>query len=282
MPTKLVYHEQGELYEHKATVTSIQPLEPPTDVKPSDTPADSHVIHLNETIFHVQGGGQPFDLGTITTAFTSSPTDTHGTANGTSDPITFNITSVRTGEGDTVRHTGHFLPSTATFQPNIPVHLSIDIPRRVLNSRIHSAGHILGVAIMRLSRAGTLPHLVETKAKHYPDDASVEFQGLIDGKFKEIIQKTTDELVAEGRPLHIRFWSRKECEAQGVAVPEGKVGGPEGEEVFRAVEIEGCGAYACGGTHVRDTKGVGRVVVRSIRRQKGGTRVGYFVEETKD
>jgi Ser-tRNA(Ala) deacylase AlaX len=206
----------------------------------------------------VQGGGQPFDLGTITS----------GTKN-------FIISSVRSAEENAARHTGHFEGSdehAAPFAAGDEVQLKIDVPRRGLNSRIHSAGHILGVAIMRLSREGKLPELVEMKAKHYPDDASVEFKGLIDGKAKDMIQEAADALVAEARPLFICFWSKAECQEKGVALPD-KVEG----DIFRTVDIEGCGAYACGGTHVKDTKGVGKIIVRSIKRQKGQTRVGYAV-----
>lgn len=220
------------------------------------TEQGSHVIYLDETIFHVQGGGQPFDLGTISSATTN-----------------FVVSSVRQADNDKVQHTGRFADSdTAAFASGDKINMSIDVERRELNSRIHSAGHILGVAIMRLSREGKLPELVETKAKHYPGDACVEFKGLIEGKAKDMIQEAADSLVEEARPLRICFWSKEECEANGVALPD-KVEG----NVFRTVDIEGCGAYACGGTHVSDTKGVGKINVRSIKRQKGQTRVSYSV-----
>jgi Ser-tRNA(Ala) deacylase AlaX len=50
----------------------------------------------------------------------------------------------------------------------------------------------------------------------------------------------------------------------------------EGEEV-RVVDIGGLGSYPCGGTHVKSLKELGRVVVRSIKRQKGISRVSYEV-----
>ena len=50
----------------------------------------------------------------------------------------------------------------------------------------------------------------------------------------------------------------------------------EGEEV-RVVDIGGLGSYPCGGTHVKTLKELGRVVVRSIKRQKGISRVSYEV-----
>lgn len=243
------------MHQYNATIIDIESLPLAVDNDKPDE-QDSHAVFLDETIFHVQGGGQPFDLGTINSA----------TAN-------FIVSSVRQAEKDSVRHTGRFVGGEAqTFSSGDQINMSIDVARRELNSRIHSAGHILGVAIMRLSREGKLPELVETKAKHYPDDASVEFKGLIEGKAKDMIQEAADALVEEARPLAICFWSRKECEAKGVALPE-KIEG----DVFRTVDIEGCGAYACGGTHVKDTKGVGKIIVRTIKRQKGQTRVGYGV-----
>lgn len=129
---------------------------------------------------------------------------------------------------------------------------------------------------MDLSRKGELPHLVETKANHHPGQAAVEFEGLIEGKYKDIIQKRTDEIVKEAKAVKICFWSREECEAKGIALPE-KMAGKE-EQIYRAIDIKGYGAYACGGTHVHDTSGVGSIVVKKISRQKGTTRVSYDVK----
>ncbi|ETN42272.1 uncharacterized protein HMPREF1541_04213 [Cyphellophora europaea CBS 101466] len=253
--TKLLYQQQGNLHQHEATITGFEPI----PVEAGNDKADeqeSHAIYLDETIFHVQGGGQPFDVGNIESATGS-----------------FIVTSVRNADGETVRHAGRFASvDKSNFSAGDKVQMSIDVDRRLLNSRIHSAGHILGVAIMRLSREGKLPELVETKAKHYPGDACVEFKGLIEGKAKDMIQAASDELVGEARPLTICFWSRVECAEHNVALPE-KIEG----DIFRAVDIEGCGAYACGGTHVTDTKGVGKINVRSIKRQKGTSRVSYSV-----
>jgi Ser-tRNA(Ala) deacylase AlaX len=39
------------------------------------------------------------------------------------------------------------------------------------------------------------------------------------------------------------------------------------------------GSYPCGGTHVKSTKGCGRVVIRNIKRQKGVTKVSYEVQD---
>jgi Ser-tRNA(Ala) deacylase AlaX len=41
------------------------------------------------------------------------------------------------------------------------------------------------------------------------------------------------------------------------------------------VEMVGLGSYPCGGTHVGDCGGCGRIEVRKISRSKGVSRVSY-------
>ena len=259
-----MYQEQGDLHLHDAKILAFEPTPSDSTNASAGDIAASHILYLDETIFHVQGGGQPFDLGTI-----SISTDSKATA------ANFNVTAVRQAEQG-VQHIGTLQPdSIQTVAAGSNVSLAIDTDRRLLNSRLHTAGHILGVAIMDLSRSGQLPSLIETKANHHPGQAAVEFEGLIEGKYKELIQKRTDEVVKEARAVKICFWGREECQAKGIALPE-KIADTDGQ-IYRAIEIEGYGAYACGGTHVHDTSGVGNIFVKKISRQKGTTRVSYDV-----
>jgi Ser-tRNA(Ala) deacylase AlaX len=255
--TRLLYQEQGDLHQHEATIESIEEL-------PAGSGEDdegSHAILLDETIFHVRGGGQNFDLGSI--SLTSDPS------------AVFDVKAVRQAEQERVPHFGRFVSTDSRpLQEGDRVKMSIDVDRRLLNSRLHTAGHILGCATMQLSREGVLPDLIETKASHYPDAAAVEFRGLIDGKFKDNIQVRVDELVKKALPVKICFWDRQECEAHGITHFPEKLGGGE-EKKFRTVLIGEVEAYPCGGTHVADTSGVGKIIVRRISRQKGTSKVSY-------
>lgn len=56
---------------------------------------------------------------------------------------------------------------------------------------------------------------------------------------------------------------------EAVAIPEG--------ELIRAVDIEGAGAYPCGGTHVPDSSRVGRVTIKKISRSKGNSKISYII-----
>ena len=263
--TRLLFQEQSDSYQHEATVKAVEEIHPDT-TEANETPERTHALYLDETIFHVRGGGQDFDLGQISSAA------------GQASPGTFDVKSVRYGEDDRIPHVGNFTSGDSpTLKPGDRVRLAIDVNRRNLNSRLHSAGHVLGCAIMQLSREGKLPELTETKASHYPDSAGVEFRGLIEGKCKEMIQQRADELVKKALPLTIAFWDRQECETNGIRHLPDKVGGEDEQKKFRVVIIQDAEAYPCGGTHVADSSAVGKIVVKRISRQKGTSKVSYTV-----
>lgn len=255
----MLFQENGDLHAHEATVIGLQELTPDTHANGvTANKPDSHIVYLDETIFHVQGGGQPADVGHIT-----------------SEGVSFEVTGVRAADEGKVHHFGHF-DNENQFVTGDNVKLGIDVDRRILNSRLHTAGHVLGMAVRGLSREGKIPHIVETKASHYPGEARIEMEGLIEGKHKEAIQAATNELVKEALPIKICFWTAKECQDNEVELPEKMV--KEEGRLFRAILIEGKGAYACGGTHVADTSGVGEIVVKKISRQKGITKISYDVK----
>lgn len=176
----------------------------------------------------------------------------------------------------------------------------VDVEPRILHSRIHTGGHLLSLAIRSLSKSATqppasttalfpesgglpLPEITEIKASHYPGAAFVDFQGLIMGEHKDAIQKRCDEVVAKDLVVTCYWWEESKLRARCANVPESIDGLLEddgsGKKTARAMEVEGLGAYPCGGTHVSRTKDVGRVVVRNIKRSKGTTKVTYEVTD---
>ena len=268
--TKLVYQQDGERLLHTAKILSIAPvsaLTKPDQSLVKDSSDIEHAVITDSTIFHVQGGGQPSDTGSIKSDVADKKADS-----------IFEVKSVRhPAQGNRILHLGRFLPVGArtTFEAGEQVTQDVDAEKRNLHSRLHTAGHILGFAINALCREGVLPPLAESKASHYPDSAAVEFGGLIEGKHKDAIQGKTDEFVRSARPVRIHWWSMEEllekCSvADGFELPEGEVMG-------RVVEMEGLGNYPCGGTHVRDCSQVGKIEVKKISRSKGVSRVSYRV-----
>lgn len=265
--TTPLYQKDGHLFTHTSPISSLQPLSslPPSTQSlfkpPQDNLQEPFILTTPSTIFHAQGGGQPSDTGTISAAGT-----------------TFNVHQVRKpAEDGAILHLGTFSPDAQIFVENQDGEQNVDVDKRVLHSRIHTAGHVIGLAINTLMLSGSLPSdLKDGKASHYPGAAFVEFSGLIPGTAKDLIQAKVDEMVAKDLPVGIHFWSEEEAREKCTGVVESFKGDENGVRVVRIGEV---GSYPCGGTHVRALRECGKVVVRGIKRQKGVSKVSYEVRD---
>jgi len=137
----------------------------------SCTPHDDHyAVTLQSTIFHPQGGGQPFDTGWL------------------GDSQVLRVTQ----EADRVVH---YVEKPVAPGPIIA---RVDAPRRALHSRLHSAGHLIGNVGETL---GWLP----IKAHHWPGEGKVTF---IRGENAqtmeaEAIQQQINQLISADYPRHM-------------------------------------------------------------------------------
>lgn len=263
-------YEEG-LRKHTARVTCVRKFDELDEAerilfKAGDD--STHVVEMHETIFYAQGGGQPFDTGYI-----------DGMQQGQKD-TRFDVEAVRNGSDGRILHFGHFTDiDNSAFAVGDTVQQHVDGARRDFNSRLHTAGHIIGLAVLRLaSQTPELAGVVDgPKAQHYPDAAYVEFKGLIDGKFKDAIQSQATQFVTDALPVNLYWCQPEELDENGVITIEGMpvLSGLDGK--VRVVEIVGAGAYPCGGTHVPDTSYVGGIVVRNTKRQKGLSKVSYGI-----
>jgi Ser-tRNA(Ala) deacylase AlaX len=261
--TDPLYQKDGHLYTHTSPITSILPLsslpseaqslfKPPPEGRP-------YILTTPSTIFHAQGGGQPSDTGTIT-----------------ADEKTFNVHQVRKVD-PSILHMGTFASEALFEAQGEQGKQEIDVEKRVLHSRIHTAGHVIGLAAAALKAEGVIAKdVVDGKASHYPGAAFVEFIGLIPGDKKVAIQAKTDELVAQDLPVKIHFWGEERARRECTGVLESF---KQDDDGVRVVEIGDAGSYPCGGTHVKSTAGCGRIVIRNIKRQKGITKVSYEVQD---
>lgn len=221
---------------------------------------DDHVVITEQTIFHPQGGGQPSDVGIM-----KSPTST------------FNVSAVRMDavSSGQVLHFGRF-EGDSTFAEGDQVTQEIDTEKRLLYSRLHTAGHVLGAATRKLLE-DKIEGFDELKALHFPDAASCEFAGSIEGKWKDAIQKKVDEYVDADLPVEIEWWSEEDFKKNGLERLITENPNVAAGEKFRVVKIVGADTYPCGGTHVDSTQACGKTTVRKISRSKGTSRVSYAV-----
>lgn len=267
--TELTFQQDSTLTEHKTTVVAIHTFDSLDEANKQlfkSGSASTYALTTTSTIFHPQGGGQPSDTGTITT-----PSGT-----------IFTVEAVRTDalHPEQVLHFGQFstespTPAPESCPPGSTVIQCIDAAKRLLYSRYHTAGHVLGAAVRHLLQ-DTIPGFDELKASHFPDAAACEFAGSIDGAHKPAIQAKVDEYVAAGLDVGIEWWDRERFQREGLLrlVPEGEMPG----EGWRVVRIRGAECYPCGGTHVATTAECGETVVRKIARKAGVSRVSYALK----
>ncbi len=208
------------------------------------------IVVLDATPFHPQGGGQPCDTGEIR-----------------SEAGWFVVESVRAADG-IVRHIGRF--EGPPFTSGARVRCAVDAGRRSLHSRIHSAGHVLDIAIRELGLAWT-----PAKGYHFPEGPYVEYAGTLEGRDRDAlrgqIEARANAVVAGARPRGILFLSREEARAR----PEGAIDAP-GDGAIRMVSFGDPGS-PCSGTHVPDTSRIGTIAVRKVKAEKDRVRVAYAV-----
>jgi Ser-tRNA(Ala) deacylase AlaX len=205
-------------------------------------------VILDRTIFYPQGGGQPYDTGMIS-----------------SETAHFVVSEVRLDEQGNVHHIGIF--EQGTFTPSTKAIMVIDKERRLLNTKSHSAGHLLDCAVTQLGLA-----LRPSKGYHFPEGPYVEYKGSIDNspEIIEKLQNKLNKLLVSNPQVCTEKLSYQEAQARGIATPFGKAA--------RLVAWDGFAACGCGGTHVRSAEEIGPIIIRKIKSKSGITRISYEIE----
>ena len=124
--TVALYQTDTRLLTSNATVLAVEPLDG----------GQGWAVVLDQTIFHPQGGGQPADVGTLE-GETGAP---------------FAVSMVKKGPTGVVRHEGTSAAAPA-FAAGSRVRCAVSEPARLLNARVHSAGHLIDVAMTNCGMA---------------------------------------------------------------------------------------------------------------------------------
>ncbi|KAF9673349.1 hypothetical protein SADUNF_Sadunf10G0014700 [Salix dunnii] len=151
--------------------------------------------------------------------------------------------------------------------------LFVDELRRKLNSRLHSAGHLLDACMQDVG----LGHLEPGKGYHFPDGPFVEYKGTIpqnelQSKQNELVL-AANALISRGGKVSAAVLPYEEAaELCGGFLPDYI---PK-DSTPRVVKL-GNSAVCCGGTHVSDISEIISLQVSQIRKRKGVTKVSYTV-----
>jgi misacylated tRNA(Ala) deacylase len=243
--TELLYQTDAYLKEFTAHVTA----------------AAGGAVALDRTALYATGGGQPHDTGTLSEILT----------NGSAGRRVWQVAEVRK-QGDDVWHTlqGDELPDIGA-----EVRGTIDWERRHKLMRTHTALHLLCGVVFRDYGALVTGGNMDTA------------EGRLDFELRdftpELAQQIVDAVNAEiaaARPIEVEILPRD----QAFQIPDlirTKINLlPEGITQVRTVDIVGLDLQADGGTHVANTRDVGRVTLLKTR-SKGANnkRIVIAVEE---
>ncbi len=208
---------------------------------------------LDQTIFYPQGGGQPYDQGTIT-----------GNGN------VFEVSEVRFQEG-IVYHIG--LIRSGSFEKGMTVTLQVNKKRRNFNSRNHTAGHLIDIAMQNVGM-----DLVPRRGYHFPKGAYIEYVGTLDDSEREglkiKLQQEVNHLIAKNLPVEIKMVTIDQLKAMASYVPDYI---PK-DKPIRTMIVQGYPAIPCGGTHAKTSKEVGPLTIDKARNKKGSLRISYSIQ----
>lgn len=239
-PTKLIYLENFNLLEAPAKVINV--------IQDND----KFIIILDQTIFYPQGGGQPYDKGIIKNE------------NGK-----FIVEEVRFVDG-LVRHIGKFEHGTFNIGDNVTC--IVDKERRELNTRLHSAGHVVDMAVTALKL-----NWIPGKGYHFPEGPYVEYKGSLEGidkdKLKIDIENLSNKFIEENRSTRLIFMDKEKMKDVCHYVPEYLPAGKPARVV-----MYGDFGVPCGGTHVNNLGSIKRILIRKIKQDGPNIRVSYDIE----
>jgi len=234
-------------------------------------------IVLDKTIAYPAGGGQPSDRGVIFV---------HDVGGGDEkEDVSFEFNAVRMDrETKLVWHAGTFTTSISSDSlRGKKCTIAIDEQVRMQHAKMHSAGHLLDVAVASVPGLET-EKLVPTKGSHGIEEAYVEYKGNArtlsgiddDEKLIKMINDNLDKLIEKNDAVKTEYLAYEEAKrACGGHLPS--YISPDAEEPPRIVTVGELGC-PCGGTHVKSSKELKRVTVVGLRVKKGATRISYEVD----
>lgn len=236
--TELLYQTDSYLQEFDATVLSVLPQE--------------RAVILDRTAFYPGGGGQPCDMGTLTVM-----------------GVIYPVEKVKKQGEDVLHFLGGDAPLPA---PGSASRGTLDWDRRYKLMRTHSALHVLCGTVFRDYGA------LVTGGEMEPLKGRMDFEfATMRGELVREIEAAVNKEVAQAREIRVRILPREEA----FRIPDlirTKINLlPEGIQFVRTVEIVGLDLQADGGTHVRNTREIGRIRIVDYK-SKGAINKRLYIE----
>ena len=201
---------------------------------------DSGIV-LDGTCFFPEGGGQVADSGTLNTV---RVVDVHS-------------------DGDQILH---FVEDPSGFSEGQEAHGIIDWEKRFRRMRLHSAAHIVFFSF----KAKFDPDCTASSGRvdEWKERSDYLFTRELTPDVLKTVEDYANEVAAKG--LEVKIWFQ-DVEAREVN-PSTGAAAPVGAGLRRKWKIEGFPEMECGGTHVKNTSEIGRVVLKKAKNPGHGRR----------
>ena len=211
---------------------------------------------LDQTVFFGGGGGQPCDIGWL--------------APETGSPERTEVRAASYGDGGSILH--HLADGSMQFKPGDAVRASIDWERRHRIMRMHTALHLLSVALpfpVTGGAVGSAKSRLDFNMPEAPD--------------RERLEAELNVLVEDDYPVGETWIDEEELLARPELVKTVRARPPAGTGRIRLVRIGPEEApvdlQPCGGTHVRSTVEIGTLQIGKMEKKgRNNRRVNILLQ----
>ena len=242
--TERLYYSDSFLKTFSASVNAVREV-------PGVGAAPAWQLSLNRTAFYPSSGGQPFDTGELNAQLHDGSTQ-----------------QIRVEQVEEDEHGAVWHFTRRPLAPGTHVHGHIDWERRFDHMQQHTGQHLLSAVFVSELHAPTVSfHLGECTSTIDLAGGPLAHHSL------ERVERIANEIVAEDRPVTMRYASREDAETMLAAGDLRKL--PDRPGAIRLIEIADCDRNACGGTHVRSTGQIGALLLRSVEKVSRGVRVEF-------
>ena len=237
MNTELLFQTDMYLTEFQSEVTKID--------------KETKSIWLTKTAFYATGGGQPHDVGTLQIGSS-----------------TYNVVEVKK-DGHEIKHIIAEDPSDISVGDK--VFGKIDWETRYKYQRTHTAMHILcGIIYQEFDSTVTGGQIKALEGR-----MDFDIEKFTPDKIK-FIEEKCNEAINKDYPIKVDFLPREQADKDPDLIRTKISLIPKDVDVVRTIDIVGLDKQADGGTHVKSTKEVGKMIITKVDNKGKGRKRLYF------
>ena len=238
--TEKLYYDDQERTQFEAVVLDVFERE------------EGYDVVLDQTMFYPEGGGQPADMGTLSTDDTTVEIEDVQIVDG----VILHRADEDPGKGELVNGQVDGERRRQLMRHHTATHIVIHAARQVLGEHIRQAGAQKGVESSRID------------VRHYDR---------IDRGTVKRIEDRANEIVMDNTAVSQEWPDRHDAEAEyGFDLYQGGI--PPGEQI-RLIHVDE-DTQACGGTHVARTGDIGTIKILNTERvQDGVERITFAAGE---